>query len=70
MNLDNLTVRQLQLEAARVLTVWQPTIKDLGKYNKQAHHDSWAWYKAVIQAYIDEYGDLPSFSGPGKDIDV
>lgn len=38
------------------------------RFNKQAHHNSQLWYKAVIQHYIDEYGDLPCNIGPAKNI--
>jgi hypothetical protein len=40
----------------------------IAKFNKQAHHNSQLWYKAVIQHYIDEHGDLPCNIGPAKEI--
>ena len=46
----------------------EATNNNIYKFNKQAHHDSHAWYRAVIEWYIDEYGDLPSKYGPGKDV--
>jgi hypothetical protein len=68
MNIDNLTLRELQRESARALSTMQATNNNIWQFNKQAHHDSQRWYRAVIQWYIDQYGDLPSKVGPGKDV--
>lgn len=68
MDIDNLTVRELQREAARALSTMQATNNNIWQFNKQAHHDSQKWYRAVIEWYVSEYGDLPSRYGPGKDI--
>jgi len=68
MNLDDFTVRELQKESARALSAMQATNNNIYKFNKLAHHNSHLWYKAVIEWYIEEYGDLPSKTGPGKDI--
>lgn len=68
MDIDNLSLRELQKESARALSTMQATNNNIWQFNKQAHHDSQKWYKAVINWYIDEYGDLPSKIGPGKDI--
>ena len=68
MELDNLTVRQLQKESARALATMQATNNNIHQFNKQAHHNSENWYKAVINWYVNEYGDLPSVTGPGKEI--
>jgi len=68
MNLDDFTVRELQKESARALSAMQATNNNIYKFNKLAHHNSHLWYKAVIEWYIKEYGDLPSKTGPGKDI--
>jgi hypothetical protein len=46
----------------------EATNNNIWQFNKQAHHDSQAWYRAVIEWYVDEYGDLPSRYGPGKDV--
>jgi hypothetical protein len=46
----------------------QATNNNIYKFNKLAHHDSQKWYRAVIEWYIEEYGDLPSKTGPGKDV--
>jgi len=63
---DNLTARQLQKEAARVLAAGEGFGNhDLVKFNQAAHHDSHAWYRTVIEYYIKTYGDLPSKVGPG-----
>ena len=40
----------------------------LAKFNKKVDHDSIQWYKSVISWYIDMYGDLPSLTGPGRDV--
>lgn len=68
-DIDGLTVRQLQTEAARVLGSGNGFGNhDLVVFNKMAHHDSHAWYKAVIRWYVDQHGDLPSRIGPGVDV--
>lgn len=66
--LDNLTLRELQKESARALSTMQATNNNIWQFNKQAHHNSQNWYRAVIQWYIDQYGDLPSKTGPGKEV--
>ena len=68
MDVNELTLRQLQTESARALSTMQATNNNIYKFNKLAHHDSQKWYRSVIEWYIDEYGDLPSKYGPGKDV--
>lgn len=68
MNLDDLDLRTLQKEAARALSCIQATNNNIWQFNKQAHHNSQNWYKAVVNWYIEEYGDFPSQVGPGKDV--
>ena len=68
MDISNLTLRQLQTESARALSTMQATNNNIWQFNQQAHHNSENWYKAVIKWYIEQYGDLPSKVGPGKDI--
>ena len=68
MDTSNLTLRQLQKESARALSTMQATNNNIHQFNKQAHHNSENWYKAVIDWYVEQYGDLPSKVGPGKDI--
>jgi len=68
LDINDLTLRQLQTESARALSTMQATNNNIYKFNKLAHHDSQKWYRAVIEWYIDEYGDLPSKTGPGKDV--
>ena len=68
MALDNLTLRQLQVESARALSTIQATNNNIHQFNKQAHHNSENWYIAVIDWYVDKYGDLPSKTGPGKEV--
>lgn len=67
-DLDILDLRTLQLECARALLTMDGTSAGISKFNKQAHHNSQLWYKAVIQAYIDEHGGMPNDVGPAKDI--
>ena len=67
-DLNKLSLRQLQTESARALSTMSATNNNIYKFNKLAHHDSQKWYRAVIEWYVDEYGDLPSKTGPGKEI--
>ena len=68
MDINNLTVRDLQKESARALSTMQATNNNIWQFNKRAHHNSQNWYKAVIEWYVDQYGDLPSKVGPGKEV--
>lgn len=68
MDISDLSVRQLQTESARALSTMQATNNNIYKFNKLAHHNSQNWYKAVIEWYVNTYGDLPSRVGPGKDV--
>jgi len=68
LDVSNLTLRQLQIESARALSTMQATNNNIYQFNKRAHHNSQNWYRAVIEWYVEEYGDLPSRVGPGKDI--
>jgi hypothetical protein len=68
LDISNLSVRDLQKESARALSTMQATNNNIHKFNKKAHHNSHNWYIAVIEWYVDTYGDLPSKTGPGKDI--
>jgi hypothetical protein len=68
LDISNLTLRQLQTESARALSTMQATNNNIHQFNKQAHHNSQNWYSAVINWYIEQYGDLPSKVGPGKDV--
>lgn len=67
-DLNLLSLRELQLESARALVTIQATNNNIAQFNKQAYHDSQNWYKSVIKWYIETYGDLPSKVGPGKDV--
>ena len=64
-DLETLDMRTLQKEAARALSSMEATNNNIYKFNKQAHHNSQNWYKAVIKWYIEQHGDLPSRVGPG-----
>tara|TARA_Y100001958_G_C20951934_1_gene354172 strand:+ start:31 stop:252 length:222 start_codon:yes stop_codon:yes gene_type:complete len=66
--IDDLNLRDLQKESARALSTMQATNNNIHQFNKKAHHNSQMWYKAVIEWYIKQYGDLPSKVGPGKDV--
>lgn len=68
MDVENLSIRDLQRESARALSTMQATNNNIWQFNKQAHHNSHNWYKAVIEWYIEQYGDLPSKVGPGKEV--
>ena len=68
MDVSNLTLRELQIESARALSTMQATNNNIFQFNKLAHHNSQNWYVAVINWYIDQYGDLPSKIGPGKEV--
>lgn len=68
MEIDDLTLRQLQKESARALSTMQATNNNIWQFNKQAHHNSENWYKAVIKWYVEQYGDLPSRAGPGAEV--
>ena len=61
-------MRTLQKEAARALSTMEATNDNIYKFNQVARHDSHLWYKAVITWYVDQYGDLPSKTGPGSQI--
>lgn len=65
MDIDKLSLRQLQTESARALSTIEATNDRIYGFNKQAHHDSQNWYRAVIGWYVDKWGDLPSKAGPG-----
>lgn len=69
-DLDNLTLRDLQKESARALVVLEATNNSISKFNSRAHHNSQEWFKAVIRYYVENYGDLPSKAGPGKDVKI
>lgn len=66
--LDALTTRELQLEAARAISTMPADNNSIHKFNKEAHHNSHLWYRAVIQYYIEEHGGMPSEVGPGVEI--
>ena len=66
--LDGLTLRDLQKESARALSTMQATNNNIHQFNKKAHHNSQLWYKSVIEWYVNMYGDLPSRTGPGKEV--
>ena len=68
MDINDLTLRELQKESARALSTMQATNNNIWQFNKKAHHNSQNWYKAVIEWYIDQYGDLPSKTGPGQHV--
>ena len=63
-----MTIRELQKESAMALSTMQATNNNIWQFNKKAHHNSHNWYRAVIEWYVDQYGDLPSRTGPGKDV--
>lgn len=68
MEYDKLSIRELQTESARALATMSATNNNIHQFNKQAHHNSHNWYAAVIDWYVEQYGDLPSRVGPGKEV--
>ena len=64
--LDTYETRELQLEAARVVSSHPATNKWIRNFN--ANHDSRDFYRKVVEWYINEYGGLPSDVGPGKNV--
>ena len=70
MDINDLTLRDLQKESARALSTMEATNNNIYQFNKQAHHNSQNWYRAVIEWYVEKYGDLPSKIGPGKDVEL
>ena len=68
MDISNLKLRQLQTESARALSTMQATNNNIHQFNKQAHHNSQLWYRAVIKYYMQEHGGLPSKIGPGVNV--
>jgi hypothetical protein len=68
MNINDLSLRQLQLEAARVISSMPATNDNIYKFNRASRHNSQGWYVAAIEWYVATYGGLPSETGPGKDI--
>ena len=63
-----MSLRTLQLESARALSAMQATNNNIHQFNKKAHHNSQLWYKSVIEWYVNMYGDLPSRTGPCKEV--
>lgn len=70
MDIDKLSLRELQKESARALSVMEATNNNIYQFNKQAHHNSQNWYKSVIEWYVNTYGGLPSETGPGKAVKI
>lgn len=62
--LDTLTLRELQLEAARVLSVYP----DLNITHFKPNHDSTQFYKNVIKWYIEQCKCFPSEGGPAAGV--
>lgn len=69
-NINELDLRNMQKEAAKALATMKANNNNIQQFNEKAHHDSQLWYKAVIEWYIDQHGDLPSKVGPAKDINL
>jgi hypothetical protein len=63
--LDKLPLRELQTLSARVLSTMVASNNNIHQFNKQAHHNSQNWYRAVILWYIGEHGGWPDEVGPG-----
>ena len=52
-DIDNFTTRQLQKEAARVISSMEATSNNIYKFNKQGYNNSVNWYKAAIIWYVE-----------------
>ena len=68
MTIESLNLRELQKESARALSTMQATNNNIWQFNQKAHHNSHNWYRAVVEWYIEQYGDLPSKVGPGTTV--
>ena len=68
MEIKELPLRTLQLEAARVISTMPATNDNNYKFNKESRHNSQSWYVAAIEWYVKEYGGLPSQVGPGAEV--
>ena len=66
--LDELSLRDLQKEAARAISTMPADNNSIHKFNKEAYHNSQLWYRAVIKYYVEEHGGLPSEMGPGTKV--
>lgn len=67
-DISQLKLRELQLLSARALSTMVASNNNIWQFNKQAHHNSQNWYRAVIQWYIDQHGGLPDEVGPGLEV--
>jgi len=70
LDINDLTLRQLQTESARAISTMAPTNDNIYQFNKQAHHNSHNWYRVVIEWYVNKYGGLPSEIGPGVQVEL
>jgi hypothetical protein len=69
-DLDKLPLRELQTLSARVLSTMVASNNNIHQFNKQAHHNSQNWYRAVITWYITEHGGWPDEVGPGAEVKI
>jgi len=67
-DLDKIPLRELQTLSARALSVMSATNNNIWQFNRQAHHNSQNWYRAVIRWYIEQYGGWPDEVGPGCEV--
>ena len=68
MDVNNLTLRQLQQESSRALATMQATNNNIYPFNKQVIAIVIIGTSLLSRWYVDKYGGLPSQTGPGKDI--
>ncbi len=64
-DLETMKLREMQTLAARALHAMEATNNNIYRFNKEAHHNSHNWYRAVIAWYIEEYNGWPDEVGPG-----
>lgn len=68
-DLDNLPLRKLQIESSIALQVLQNADNlSLSSINQKVDHDSTIFYKQVLEAFVKEYGDIPTNTEVGKKV--
>jgi hypothetical protein len=69
MNIDDLSLRQLQIESSVALQVLQNADNlSLSSINQKVDHDSTIFYKQVLEVFVKEYGNIPTKTEVGKKI--
>ena len=66
--IDTLDQRELQLEAARVISSHDATNTFIKQF--RSDHDSRQFYRNAVLWYIQKYGAFPSEIGPGAGVEL